>query len=210
MVFLTGCSSIITKKHINRNEIADMPVYVVDHGGHTGVVLDRELAKQYLPSVNEEFVQSRYIEFGWGDEGYYQSKEKTSKLRFQAALYPTNAVLHVAGVPIDPQEYYPDIEVEKMLVTGSGFQDMLRYIHKTFKQDNNGNPIKTGKGLHVHGLFYHANGKFHAFNTCNTWTAKLLKEAGLQISSFFTITADDLMKQVRGYHQSTHKVQTNE
>lgn len=62
--------------------------------------------------------------------------------------------------------------------------------------------FKTGKGLHVHGLFYHANGQFHVFNTCNTWTAKILKKAGLRVSSFLTITADDIMNQVRGYQHS--------
>lgn len=199
MVFLSGCSSIFTREQISRNETADFPVYVVDHGGHTGVVLDRELAKQYLPSLNKEFVHSRYIEFGWGDEDFYQSKEKTTKLRFQAVLYPTNAVLHVVEVPIDPEKYYPDIEVEKLLVTGTGFENMLRYIYITFKRDSNGNPVKTGKGVHVQGFFYHANGKFHVFNTCNTWTAKALKKAGLRVSSFLTITASDIMDQLRGY-----------
>jgi len=64
MVFFNGCSSISNTERIKSNEIADFPVYVVDHGGHTGIVLDRELAKQQLPSINEEFVHSRYIEVG--------------------------------------------------------------------------------------------------------------------------------------------------
>jgi uncharacterized protein (TIGR02117 family) len=207
IVLLDGCSSIFTKELIKRDEIANFPVYVVDHGGHTGVVLNRELAKQYLPSINEEFVHSRYIEFGWGDEDYYHAKEKTSKLKLQAVLYPTNAVLHVAEVPIDPEKYYPNIEIKKLLVTCAGFQNMLRYIYKTFKRDSKGNPVKTGKGLHVHGLFYHANGKFHVFNTCNTWTAKILKEAGLRVSSFLTITSSDIMTQVRDYQHNTQKIQ---
>lgn len=210
MVFFNGCSSISNTERIKSNEIADFPVYVVDHGGHTGVVLDRELAKQYLPSINEEFVHSRYIEVGWGDEDFYQSREKTTKLRMQAVLYPTNAVLRVTEVPIDPEKYYPNIEVKKLMVTRTGFRKMLSYIYKTFKRNSNGNPVKTGKGLHVHDLFYQAKGKFHVFNTCNTWTAKILKEAGLPVSSFLTITSDDIMDQIRDYRHSTPENLTNE
>jgi uncharacterized protein (TIGR02117 family) len=203
MVFFNGCSSIFNPERIKSNETADFPVYVVDHGGHTGVILERELAKQHLPYINEEFVHSRYIEVGWGDEDFYQSREKTTKLKMQAVLYPTNAVLRVTEVPIDPEKYYPNIEVKKLMVTRTGFRKMLTYIYKTLKRNNNGNPVKTGKGLHVHDLFYHANGKFHVFNTCNTWTAKILKEAGLPVSSFLTITSGDIMNQIRDYRYST-------
>ena len=211
MVFFNGCSSsLFNTAQIKPNETADVPIYVVDHGGHTAVVLDRELAKQYLPSINEEFVHSMYIEVGWGDEDFYQSTEKTTKLKMQAVLYPTNAVLHVTDVPIDPEKYYPNIEVKKLMVTRTGFRKMATYIYKTFKRNSNGTPVKTGKGLHVHGLFYHANGKFHLFNTCNTWTAKILKEAGLPVSSFLTITSDDIMNQIRDYRRSTPENLANE
>jgi len=186
MVFFNGCSSIFNTERIKSNETADFPVYVVDHGGHTGVVLDRELAKHHLPSINEEFVHSRYIEIGWGDEDFYQSREKTTKLKMQAALYPTNAVLRVTEVPIDPEKYYTNLEVKKLMVTRTGFRKMLTYIYITFKRNSNGNPVKAGKGLHVHDLFYRANGKFHVFNTCNTWTAKIYMDCKDIEGSWFT------------------------
>ena len=88
MVFFNGCSAtLFNRERIISTEPAEFPIYVVDHGGHTSVVLDRELAKQHLPSISEEFVHSSYIEVGWGDEDYYQSPGKTTKLKMQAVLY---------------------------------------------------------------------------------------------------------------------------
>lgn len=197
LVLLNGCSSIGIKEQNRGQEEASFPVYVVNHGMHTGVIVARDHAVLDLPIITDAFVHSRYIEIGWGDEDYYQSKVKTSGLSLQAVLYPTNSVLHVAGVPIDPEKHYPEIEVAKILVTGAGLKSMLTHISKTFKRDTRGAPLTTGKGLHVHGLFYHAKGKFHVCNTCNTWTAETLKKAGIHVSSFLTITADDIMDQIR-------------
>jgi hypothetical protein len=45
--------------------------------------------------------------------------------------------------------------------------------------------------------FYPAHGGFHLFNTCNTWAARALSEAGLDISAGGVMTADDLMSRVR-------------
>jgi len=195
-LFYNGCTSITIKGQESKNEIADFPIYVVNHGWHTGVVIDRKAAKQYLPSLNNEFVNSKYIEIGWGDKEYYQAEEVTTMLTIQTILYPTDSVLHIVEVPIEPKKYFPDSKVIKLLVTDTGFKNMLGYIDKTFKRDSSGKPIKIGKALYGYGFFYSANGKFYVCNTCNTWIANVLDEAGLPVSSFFTFTATDVMDQL--------------
>ena len=44
----------------------------------------------------------------------------------------------------------------------------------------------------------YGSGSFHAFNTCNTWTAKALYSAGVDISPTFTLTADGVMRELDG------------
>jgi len=43
-----------------------------------------------------------------------------------------------------------------------------------------------------HGLgriiFFKANGEYHLFNTCNTWLAKGLKQAGIEITDDIILT----------------------
>ena len=120
VAFVAGCSPAVTQKQIDGNELADLPIYVVSHDRHTGVVVDREHAGLYLTALDEEFKQStRYIEVGWGDASYYQAEDKTMKLAAQAILYPTDTVLHVVAVPMDPEKYFLDSQVEKLLRAGS-------------------------------------------------------------------------------------------
>ncbi len=45
-------------------------------------------------------------------------------------------------------------------------------------------------------------------NTCNTWTAKGLKSAGMDISPTFKLTADSIMDYMKEYRQSLTIVST--
>ena len=53
------------------------------------------------------------------------------------------------------------------------------------------------RGLYPDSLFYNARGAFHLFNTCNTWTARKLKQGGVAISPSGVVTADGLMRRLR-------------
>ncbi|MDP6343627.1 MAG: DUF2459 domain-containing protein, partial [Alphaproteobacteria bacterium] len=45
--------------------------------------------------------------------------------------------------------------------------------------------------------FYEGAGEYHLLNTCNTWTARALRQAGLAVDPGNAVTADDLMAQLR-------------
>ncbi len=45
--------------------------------------------------------------------------------------------------------------------------------------------------------FYDARGRFHLFNTCNTWTARTLRAGGVNLSPSGVITADELVVRLR-------------
>jgi hypothetical protein len=52
-----------------------------------------------------------------------------------------------------------------------------------------------GSGLYGDSRFYPARETFHLFNTCNVWTARALRSAGLPVRD--AITTEGLMAQVR-------------
>lgn len=204
LAVLAGCVSASAEGEISAGEPADLPVYVVSHGWHTGIAVDRDLAVRSLPALKEEFSRPGYIEFGWGDARYYQAEEKTRMLALRAILFPTDAVLHVAAVPMDPERFFPGSEIGRLLVTDQGMQKLLSFIGDSFKRDGNGRPIRTGRGLYGQSSFYRATGSFHAFNTCNTWTAKALRKAGFPVKTRLTVTAEEVMDQVRELRKSCH------
>ena len=57
-------------------------------------------------------------------------------------------------------------------------------------------PASPRPGLDSESHFYPATGHFSLFNTCNSWTARQLATAGLDIDPSAVITAGQLLSQL--------------
>jgi hypothetical protein len=55
------------------------------------------------------------------------------------------------------------------------------------------------RGIYPFSLFYPATGRFHLFNTCNSWTAQALTATGLGASLGGVNTAEDLVSRIRPF-----------
>ena len=66
-------------------------VYVVSHGWHTGFVIPAPEIQGVIPELEQRFGNTPYIEFGWGDKGFYQAKETTLGLTLRA-IFLANGV----------------------------------------------------------------------------------------------------------------------
>jgi hypothetical protein len=53
--------------------------------------------------------------------------------------------------------------------------------------------------LYGGGRFYRSRERYHAFNTCNVWVARALREAGCPIDPAFALTVDELLQRVRPF-----------
>ncbi len=71
------------------------------------------------------------------------------------------------------------------------------FIDASFERAGAARAAATGPGLYATSRFYPAKGRFHLFNTCNTWTARALAAAGFDVSASGTSRAETLMQQVR-------------
>ncbi|MGW8227829.1 MAG: DUF2459 domain-containing protein, partial [Gammaproteobacteria bacterium] len=60
-------------------------------------------------------------------------------------------------------------------------------------EDAAGHSQPLGPSLYGGGRFYLSRETYHAFNTCNVWTARALRAAGCPITPAFTLTVDTLM-----------------
>ena len=54
-----------------------------------------------------------------------------------------------------------------------------------------------GQGQYANSRFYAARGKYSLLQTCNTWTARALRSAGLPITSLYAVSAGNVMAQTR-------------
>ena len=144
-----------------------------------------------------EFPAAAFVEFGWGDREFYPSPDPDLSVMLGAALTPTPAVMHVAGLPRPPQEHYRDIEVLAMGMSAAALHRLVVEIDASFDRPDGGRGEHVARGLYADSWFYAAHGEFHFFSTCNTWTARMLSAAGVGVSLSGVNRADDLMSRLR-------------
>ncbi len=176
-------------------------VSVVRNGEHTAIVISRaEVTATGLLPEADDFPAAAFLEFGWGDRVYYPTPEPTLGMTLDAALWPTPAVMHLAGRSSAPELTYAEVEaadVEVLAMTQGGLRRMVRAIADEFVRPEGGRAGPISRNLVSGGYFYDAHGSFHLFNTCNTWTARMLRAGGVNLSPTGVVTAEDLMTRLR-------------
>ena len=168
-------------------------VYVVSHGWHTGFVIPAPEIQGVMPELERRFGNTPYIEFGWGDKGFYQAKETTLGLTLRAIFWPTESVVHSVAVPQKVEEYFSNSEVAKLCLNDGELSALIGFISSSFYRDKSGNLLELQKGIYGDSKFYSGVGDFYLMNTCNRWTAKGLKSIGMDISPTLKLTAGSVM-----------------
>ena len=202
---LTGCQSG-TSPQASRAGAEEQPehrpetsetgitIHIVSNGWHTGIVLARaDIPESAVPEVRD-FPQADFFEFSWGDARYFPAPEKGLGMIMSALFTPTPAVMHLAGLPTHPTTTFPTAETVSLQLSPEGFDLLVSFLDETFDRDAGaqGKP-----GLYPFSRFYPAKGRFHMFNTCNTWTARGLAAAGVPVKVNGTLQAEALMAQLR-------------
>ncbi len=169
-------------------------IHIVSNGWHTGIVIARgDIPEGAVPEVRD-FPQAHFFEFSWGDARYFPAPQKGLGMIMSALFTPTPAVMHLAGLPGSPRSVFPSAETVPLQLSPEGLDALVAFLDQTFDRDAGaeGKP-----GLYPFSRFYPANGRFHMFNTCNTWTARGLAAAGVPIKVTGTLQAEELMVQLR-------------
>jgi uncharacterized protein (TIGR02117 family) len=174
-------------------------IYIVGHGWHTGLVLKTsDATPEVLPGL-QYLADTDFVEFGWGDEGFYRCQKVTIPLVIRAALWPTPSVLHVAGFRGPVQQFYKFSDIVEIQLNDDQFRELCRFVGETFAENEDHEPIPLGPGIYGESTFYRAKGKYYFPNTCNVWIAKALKHAGFPVTPQLVLTADGVLTQSRKF-----------
>jgi uncharacterized protein (TIGR02117 family) len=171
-------------------------VYLVAHDKHSGIAVRRADIPAGLWPESRDFPQAEFLELGWGDRDYYYGRNQGLVSTLRAALWFNNpSVLHVAGVRGTLTESFPASEIIEVKLSRDGFERLIRYIHDA--HDRAGAPAVAplGPGLYGDSRFYPGWESFNLLRTCNVWTARGLRGAGLPVED--SITLGGLMSQAR-------------
>ena len=185
---------------------ADSPrtsrLYVVSHGWHVGLAIAAEELNLVIPGLKARFVEGvEYYELGWGDEGFYQARKITAGVTLQAIVWSQGAVVHVAALPVPPDEYFTGSEIVDTCLNAEEAESLARYLSGSFTRDAASNLVELDRGLYGNSQFYKGEGRYHLLNTSNKWAAKALRSAGMDISPTFKLTADSVMRFVEAHRR---------
>jgi len=172
-----------------QNDNSSYQIYLTKQYWHTAVVIKKvDIDTTIFPEVNL-LNDAGLIDIGWGDEEFYQHPGFDSGLAYKALFYATPSTLRVEGIRVSKQDYFDISEiVVEFSISKNQLDTLCSYISKTVWRNNDGeHEILSTKGL-SRIIFFKANGAYHLFNTCNTWLAKGLKQAGIDIEDDIILT----------------------
>jgi len=178
-------------------------IFVASNNWHSEIVLPRALVDAAQMPELADLAPSPYVAFGWGDAAYYPARTPGVEAALRAAFKATPAVLHVTPVDRDPRRFYGNFEVLALTLTAADARALARYVDSYFDRGSAGTAQQAAPGLYRDSRFYAATGKFHALNTCNTWTARGLMKAGLRVGIKRPVYAEELMEQLRPLAEGT-------
>jgi uncharacterized protein (TIGR02117 family) len=192
---LTACAASPAAKVPPAAGGPTVAVYLVAHDDHTGIAIRRADIPAGLWPESRDFPQAEFLEVGWGARDYYMGRDQGFWGTLKAALGRTQSVLHVAGFRGPPAEYFRASEVIELPLPRGGLERLARYIHDAHERADRNAVAPLGRGLYGDSRFYPAHERFSLLNTCNVWTARALRSAGLPIED--AITKDGVMSQAR-------------
>ena len=191
-----GCAGPLVSLYPPPPGDASVSVWVVRHTWHTGLVVRRADVAAGAWPARADFPGAAYLEVGWGDRDFYQAPEGTLWLALKAALWPTDSVLHVAAFAEPPERFFAGSEVVSVRLSARGFQRFAAFVADAHARDDRGRAIRLGPGKYGASRFYLGRERY-LLTTCNVWTARALRAAGLPITPAWALTAGNVMFQVR-------------
>lgn len=162
-------------------------IFVNTNGVHTGIgmPLTNEVMdwRPYVPAEHLRVpARGNYIIVGYGHRDFYLNTPSWAKLSLatavSAALGLGRTLVHVDHLQ-DPVESSGQ---KAITITADEYRRLVEFIRPRFQLDRQGRTIPVpGRGYNSNDAFYEANGGYSFVLTCNEWTGRALRAAGVRM-----------------------------
>lgn len=172
-------------------------VYLIKQNWHTALVFSSNQIDTSIIPEAKYFYDYSLIDFGWGDEEFYQYPGFDSGLAFSALFYSTPSTLRVEGLTYSFEDLVKHSEITvKIPISEEQLRKLNIFISETFLRDEHGASFVINEVAGGKIRFYRSPRTYHLFRTCNTWIAEALNQAGFNIESNI-ILAEQLFNEVQ-------------
>jgi uncharacterized protein (TIGR02117 family) len=159
--------------------MTDSQIHFFRDGIHTHLVLPAGLLLKYIPGLKQQLQDSPWARIGWGDFQYYGASQQTLLSAARALLLPSTAVIAVLGVSSIRDQVSATNRVYS-INSNQVIEDALaQFIAGYFKQGSRGQLTQVREKSSGE-VFFKARGIYMFINTCNNWTSRGLRIAGLR------------------------------
>ncbi len=182
---------------------ADDAFYVGSHGWHTSIIVPRaKVSADAWPQgvASKTFARYDWLEIGWGDRKFYTASKPDVGMALDAVFSPGPSVLHIVGLDSPISRALAWSGLVRVPCTTREMTSLCRALGDSFDRDARGDAVALGSGLYgATSRFYRARGRYYLFNTCDTWTARMMRAGGLRAntSPAGTWSAGAVMAQAR-------------
>jgi len=162
-------------------------VFVNTNGVHTGIgmpVVNEHMDwRALLPAAHLKVpIAADYVFVGYGHRDFYLNTPSWAELSlataFDAAFGQGSTLLHVDHVAA-PGE---GSEQRAVTLAPDEYRRLVAFILARFRKDAAGRTVPVlGRGYGDHDIFYEAEGGYSALLTCNEWTGRALRAAGVRM-----------------------------
>jgi uncharacterized protein (TIGR02117 family) len=163
-------------------------IFILSNGIHTWIVMPKVNQdmdwRLYAPPGDlrdPRWGNADHVAIGYGNRDFYLNTPTWGDLTVRRAFYaffgggPT--LLHVIHVD-HPR---PDPDQRPIRISHDQYRRLAGFIQARFHLDAGGRPIPLiGRGYGPDDIFYEANGGYSFILTCNEWTGRALRQAGIR------------------------------
>ncbi len=175
-------------------------IYVSTNGVHLDLIVPVEFIKEAKWEGIELPSDTRFVAFGWGDQGFYLETPTWDDLRFsiaaRALFWRSKTAMHLTYYRARGSEW------EKVPLCSEQLQALLLYIRQSFQDTPLELPILLpGKGYGPRDDFYEGKGSYSILRTCNNWANQGLKKAGVKTAIWSPLDKGVLYQIRKNYPQ---------
>ena len=163
-------------------------IFVRTNGIHTWVMMPAANAQMdwrpYAPAehLRDPRRAGNYLAFGYGNREFYLNTPTWGDLSVRSALGAAfgrgSSLMHVEHA----RHPRPDEHQRPVTLTAEEYRRLVTYVRASFRLDPGGRTMPLiGRGYSAADMFYEANGSYNLMLTCNEWTGRALRAAGVRI-----------------------------
>ena len=171
-----------------REAKAGVTIFVRTNGVHTWILVPKVTPDMdWRPLVpgghlrDPRWGSGDYVALGYGNRTFYLETptwgDLTMKNAFLAAFGRGRSLMH-ADHDHRPQ---PSEDQRPIVLSRDEYRRLVAFARRSFELDSTGRSIPLiGRGYGASDMFYEAVGPYSAVYTCNSWTGRALREAGVR------------------------------